>query len=104
MRIAYVKFAALRIVKQFENDRIEVTVEVGPEDDPDAAYAMARTFVYSKLQDRAKRQEEEQKILSDREESIASRPLDMGGDVPRFAPRSIGVERGVRGTGTSRKR
>lgn len=42
MRVTSVRFAMLRKTEQFENDRAEAEVELGPEDNVEDAYALAR--------------------------------------------------------------
>lgn len=42
MKIKTVTFAMLRVTKQYENDRAEVTVELGPNDDPQKAFDLAK--------------------------------------------------------------
>lgn len=49
MRITQVGYSMLRVTKQYENDRAEATVEVGPKDDPVEAYELARKTVTDAL-------------------------------------------------------
>jgi hypothetical protein len=42
MKIKTVTYSMLRVTKQFENDRAEVTVELGPNDDPGKAFDAAK--------------------------------------------------------------
>jgi len=43
MRVTIVRFAMLRKTEQFENDRAEAEVELGPEDSVEDAYLLAQT-------------------------------------------------------------
>jgi hypothetical protein len=42
MQITQVGYQMLRVTKQYENDRVEVVVAVGPKEDPMAALELAR--------------------------------------------------------------
>lgn len=42
MKIKSVTYAMLRVTKQFENDRAEVTIELDPKDKPSDAFDMAK--------------------------------------------------------------
>lgn len=54
MRVKSVKFAMLRVTKQFENDRAECEVELGPKDKVEEAYALAMAYCEYALDARAR--------------------------------------------------
>ncbi len=49
MRITSVSYSALRVTKQYENERVEATVEVYEGEDPDKAFRKAKMFVLRQL-------------------------------------------------------
>ena len=49
MRITSVSYSALKITKQYENERVEATVEIYEGEDPDEGFRKAKMFVLRQL-------------------------------------------------------
>jgi len=59
MNVKTVEYARLAVTRKFENQRVSVTIELDPTDDPDVAFDKAKQFVESKLEKTPKQEEDE---------------------------------------------